>query len=69
MSADAFIPTAEQIDAVRDWQALQREQKVVRPIVPTLQNAFGVTASQAIAIVRAANAVRGGVDAKSERRL
>lgn len=60
---DTFTPTTEQIDAVHEWQARQLRDRVVRPIVPVLKEAFGVTASQAIAIIRAAN--EGGAHAEA----
>lgn len=62
MTGLPFIPTHKQIEAVHAWQARQLQEQVVRPVVPHLKELFGVSYSEAVAIIRAANN-KGGADA------
>lgn len=50
-----FNPTREMVDAVETWRATRTEIRTSRPIVPLLVERFGVTALQAIAIIKAAD--------------
>jgi hypothetical protein len=60
----AFIPTPEMLDAVAEWRQRRVEDRIGRALVPVLQARFGLSAPQAIAIIRAVN-VKGGVHAKA----
>ncbi|MBL8576146.1 MAG: hypothetical protein JNK47_02885 [Mesorhizobium sp.] len=70
MVALAYTPTAEQVDAVHEWRERRKHSKA-RAIVPVLREAFGISAGQAVAVIRAANADvliyqdAGGADAAS----
>ena len=58
MAAETFTPAPEHVDAVHTWRAIPAEKRIGRPLVPLLRERFGVTALQAIAIIRAANSGR-----------
>ena len=50
-----FSPSREMVDAVETWRATRTEIRTSRPIVPLLVERFGITALQAIHVIRAAD--------------
>lgn len=63
MSA-AFVPSAEQVDAVHEWRLRQSDDRIHRPLVPHLRERFGLDNLQAVAVIQAAQ--KGGRDAASQ---
>ena len=59
--ATSFAPTREMIDAVDAWYSRQLAERINRPIVPHLQERFGLNPAQAVSVIRAAR--EGGDDA------
>ncbi|MBN9250406.1 MAG: hypothetical protein J0I86_07480 [Mesorhizobium sp.] len=57
----AFTPTPEQVDAVHEWRERRSSEQLHRAILPVLQARFGVSAVEAVKIIRAAN--KGGAHA------
>jgi hypothetical protein len=55
MAPASFTPTPEMLDAVAEWRQRRAEDRISRALVPVLQVRFGISASEAVAIIRAAN--------------
>lgn len=49
-----FVPTREQLDCVTEWRQRRNRERIATPIVPLLVKRFGVTALEAVAILKAA---------------
>jgi hypothetical protein len=57
----SFVPTPKMLDAIAEWRQRRVEVHVGRALVPVLQARFGISAAEAVAIIRAAN--KGGANA------
>lgn len=53
--AASFTPTPEMIDAISEWHQRQSADRINRPLIPHLRDRFGLSNSEAVAVIRAAN--------------